>query len=311
MREMIRPASLQKGDKIAIISPATIVKEEYVRGAEAFLRKEGFDPVVYPGALGPSLGSYAASHEQRIEDLKRALADSEVHAILCARGGYGSVHILPEIPVEMVRDNPKWIIGFSDISALHALWQRAAVMSLHAPMAKHLTLEGETDFSTLSLLSLLRGEKRMDYEVNPHPFNRQGIGKGMLRGGNLAVLNGLASTPYDILTPGEDEDVILFIEDISEAIYAVERMLMRLILSGGLQRLKGLIIGQFTEYKPDRNHESMEVMVDSLLKRHKIEGLPVAFNFPTGHVKDNYPLVEGAEVILEVSPEAVRLGEVG
>lgn len=309
MDRMIRPSALKPGDRIAIISPATIVKDEYVSGAESMLRRAGFDPVILPGAMGPASGSYAAPLEARVADMRFALTDPSVKAILCARGGYGCVHLLPEISVDMVAEHPKWMIGFSDVSALHALWESAGVMSLHAPMAKHLTLEGDDDFCTLRLLSLLRGEEKMDYEVAAHRFNRHGVGKGILRGGNLAVLNGLAATPYDILDVRDGEEVVLFIEDISEAIYAVERMLMRLILAGSLQRLRGLIVGQFTEYRPDRNHDSMEAMIDSLLRRHGIDSLPVAFNFPVGHVHDNLPLVEGSEVTLEVSSHTVRLRE--
>lgn len=310
MDRIVTPSSLLPGDRIAILSPATIVKAEYVEGAERFLRNVGFDPVILPAALGPASGSYAASLESRVADMRFALSDPSVKAILCARGGYGCVHLLPEIPVDMVAQHPKWMIGFSDVSALHALWEKAGVESLHAPMAKHLTLEGDDDPCTRKLLSILQGEGKMDYDVSPHPYNRHGIGKGILRGGNLAVLNGLAATPYDILDVKEGEDVVLFIEDISEAVYAVERMLMRLILAGSLQRLKGLIIGQFTDYRPDRNHGTMEAMVDSLLRRHGICSFPVAFNFPVGHVRENLPLVEGREVILDVSPDAVRLKEV-
>lgn len=277
-----------------------------MKGAERMLRECGYEAEVFPGALGPANGTYAASHESRVADLRQALTDPGVKAILCARGGYGCVHLLPEIPVEMVRENPKWIIGFSDVSALHALWHKAGVMSIHSPMAKHLTLEDKDDECSRMLLSILDGADP-EYEFTGHPFNREGVAEGILRGGNLAVLNGLAGTPYDILEVEEGEDVILFIEDISEAVYAVERMLMRLVLSGSLQRLKGLIVGQFTDYKEDRNHGTMERMIDSLLRRHGIDSFPVVFNFPVGHVRENFPLIEGREVILSVSSYSFSL----
>lgn len=306
---MLRPERLRKGDRIAIISPATVVKEEYVRGAEKMLRECGYEAEIFPAALGPASGTYAAKLEARVSDLRQALTDPGIKGILCARGGYGCVHLLSEIPVELVSKNPKWMMGFSDVSALHALWEKGGVMSIHSPMAKHLTIEGATDDYTRMLLSILEGEKP-EYESAPHPFNREGVGEGTLRGGNLAVLNGLADTPYDILKVMDGEEVILFIEDISEAVYAVERMLMRLVLSGSLRKLKGLIVGRFTDYKEDRNHGTMERMIDNLLHRHGIEGFPVAFDFPVGHVKENYPLVEGSRVRLEIGPEGVVLREV-
>lgn len=307
---MIYPERLNSGDRIAIISPATTVKEEYIDGAVRLLREEGFAPVVFPNAKGPASGSFASSEECRLADLKAALHDPSVKAVLCARGGYGCVHLLPHFTDAEIRENPKWLIGFSDVSALHALWQRAGVASLHAPMAKHLTLEGSDDVCTRQLIGILKGETVMAYDAPSHPFNRQGIAEGRLVGGNLAVLNGLAGTDADLLSLQCDEGVILFIEDISEAIYAVERMLIRLSLSGALHRIKGLIVGQFTEYRPDKNFGSMEEMVDSLLERCGVTGIPVAFDFPVGHVALNYPLIEGAAVRLSVSSEGVALQSV-
>lgn len=300
----LRPASLRKGDKVAIISPSSAVNEEYVLGAAEALRSRGYEPVIYPGAVGNESGSYAASVGQRAEDLKNALTDPSIRAILCARGGYGAVHLLPLISPSLVAANPKWLIGFSDISALHALWRRAGVSSLHAPMAKHLTLEKHDHAATSTLFHVLEGGIWTEYPVEPHPFNRLGEAKGVLLGGNLAVLNGLAATPYDLLTGEDAKGSILFIEDISEAIYAVERMLMRLWLSGALSKYAAIVVGQFTEYRADRNHASMEEMIDDFLRRAEVE-IPVIFGFPVGHVSENMPLVEGAQTMLSVQPDRV------
>lgn len=306
---MLTPEFLKKGDCVAIISPATKVKDEYVDGAAEFLRRRGYVPLVLPGAKGPACGSFASSLPRRVADLRFALSEPEVKAILCARGGYGCVHLLSEIAVEEVACHPKWIIGFSDVSALHALWQIAGVESVHAPMAKHITLEGDSDFCTTRLFEILEGRAGMDYEVPRHPFNRFGCARGVLRGGNLAVLNGLSGTRFDILHVAPGEKVVLFIEDVSEAVYAVERMLTRLALSGDLGRVAGLIVGRFTEYGPDLNHSSMEEMISRLLSRYGIDGIPVAFNFPVGHVSRNLPLVEGRWVELCVTPEGSTLRE--
>lgn len=305
---MIRPAKLQPGDGIAIISPASAVKEEYIDGAARLLSEAGFRPVVMPHAKGPAAGSYAAPEADRASDLLSALGNPEIKAILCARGGYGCVHLLPHVSPASVRANPKWLIGFSDVSALHALWMKSGVASIHGPMAKHLTEEGLSHHATAHLLRLLTESPEMDYRSAASPLNRHGHATGVLAGGNLAVLNGLAATEFDILSSGQDDEGrIIFLEDISEPIYAVERMLTRLSLSGALKRARGLVFGQFTEYRPDRNFKTMEEMADALLRRAGISDIPVAFGFPTGHLADNLPLVEGAAVALTVGPGGGRL----
>lgn len=304
----VYPAPLNTGDKIAILSPATTVKEEYVKGTVSFLQERGFVPMVMPSALGPADGTFAASHEARRKDLRDAIENPEIKAILCTRGGYGCVHLIIDTTLQKtIADNPKWLIGFSDVSALHALWLKCGVASIHGPMAKHISTENPNDPCTEALLRIITYEPKMLYTVPSSHFNHIGNATGELRGGNLAVLNGLSGTPFDILTVREDEDVILFIEDISEAIYAVERMLMRLYLSDSLSRIRGLIIGQFTEYRPDKNFSSMEDMIDNLLTSCGINDIPVAFNFPIGHVSNNFPLVEGAKVQLTVTSENVIL----
>lgn len=307
---MIYPESLRPGDRIAIISPATTVKEEYIDGCVDVLRASGFDPVVMPSAKGPADGTFAASVEARVTDLKDALHDRSVKAILCARGGYGCVHLIPHFNDEEIRANAKWLIGFSDVSALHALWHRAGVASVHGPMAKHLTLLGADDPCTQALLSILTTGAGIDYATEPHSLDRQGEATGRLLGGNLAVLNGLAATDLDLLTGKDPDGVILFIEDIAEPVYKVERVLTRLYLSGALGRIRGLIVGQFTEYKPDRNHASMEEMISRLLDRYKISGIPVAFGFPVGHTDFNLPLIEGDNVTLTVGKDGVKLQSV-
>lgn len=301
---MTVPSLLKPGDKVAIISPATIVNPEYIDGAARFLASQGFTPVVMPHAKGPAHGSFAASDSARLSDLADALKDPSVRAILCARGGYGCNHLLDKLPASLIAADPKWLIGFSDVSALHALWQHCGVVSLHAPMAKHLTLLPADHYCTRAMMRILTEGLPVEYFANPHPLNIVGEAHGTLVGGNLAVINGLAGTPYDpFATPRR----ILFIEDISEAIYAVERMLIRLRLSGQLGNLAGLVVGSFTEYKPDRNHPDMETMISRLLAETTGVDFPVAFGFPAGHTDDNLPLALGAEARLSVCREGTIL----
>lgn len=303
--DIIIPPSLSAGSKIAILSPATIVNPDYIDGAERLLSDEGFSPLVMPHAKGPASGSFAASDADRLSDLLDAWSNPEINAIFCARGGYGCNHLIDKIPLSLVRENPKWLIGFSDISALHALSLRAGVASLHSPMAKHLTELGVADPATIRLLQILRsGPHGLEYSTQSHPLSIPGVAEGRLVGGNLAVINGLAATPFDPIARADSEDTILFIEDISEAIYAAERMLIRLRLAGHLQKMKGIVAGQFTEYRPDRNYQDMEHMIAAVTEGL---GIPVAMGFPAGHVDLNFPLPLGCKARLSVSPHSTSL----
>ena len=305
---IIYPAPLQKGDKVAFISPASAVKDEYVYGAMERFEQRGYSPVLMEYALGHESGSFAASKGDRLIDLLNALEDPEIKAIFCNRGGYGCCQLLPNLSYGLISGNPKWLVGFSDVSALLAAWYRSDVASIHGPMAKHLTTMPEDDHCTQALFSILENGGFFAYEAAPHAFNHFGKASGVLVGGNMAVLNDLASTPYDILDIQTDDDVILFIEDISEPIYKVNRMLHRLALNGTLLRVKGLIFGRFTDYRPDPNFSSMEDMVNDFIKRSLIQtDVPVAFDFPVGHTDENYPLIVGANVNLEVTPQSVLL----
>lgn len=307
----ITPPALVPGDKIAIISPASAVKPEYVDGAAAIISSHGFTPFVMPFAKGNPHGSYASSEASRVADLSHALHEDSIKAILCARGGYGCVQLLPHFNMSEIASNPKWLIGYSDVSALHALWFKSGVKSIHGPMAKHLTVEMANDSATTDLFALLEnsGLERRSIHVPMHRLNFMGTGSGVLAGGNLAVLDGLAGTPYDILSEALDGDIILFLEDISEPVYKVERMLTRLYLSGVLHKVKGLVFGQFTGYDPDRNFKSMEHMIAARLWMWGINHIPVAFNFPIGHVSDNRPVVEGQYVTLTSSYEGSTLSD--
>lgn len=305
------PAPLKKGDKIALISPASVVKEEYVLGAMTRIIDRGYEPVLMPYALGPSDGNFASSKASRIIDLFDALEDPDIKAILCTRGGYGCCQLLPNFSYGLIANNPKWLIGFSDVSALLAMWFRSDVASIHGPMAKHLATLPADDPSTEALFEILETGGSFDYTVAPHPYNREGKVTGVLRGGNLAVLNDLADTPYDLLNPSrynDEEPVILFLEDINEPIYKVNRMLFRLLLSNTFSKIRGIIFGQFTDYKPDANFSTMEDMIHSFFEMNFIPGnFCIAYNFPTGHSDVNYPLVVGAKVELEIKETSVRL----
>lgn len=287
------PKPLEEGDTIAIVSPAGPIDEYKVTGARHVLENEGWKVRVMPHALGHN-GNYAASDSERLSDMTEALTDPEIRAIIASRGGYGVVHILEALDRIDLRRDPKWIVGFSDISALHALATRHGVASIHASMAAHIMLGG-ADPDNAALFDILRG-KRPGASFAAFPsHDRPGTAMGRIVGGNLAVLADLINTRFDVFEP----DTILFIEDIAEPIYKIERILYQLRIADILPRLAGLIVGQFTDYKPDKSYTKMEDMVRDMVSSYNY---PVAYNVPIGHVEHNIPIIENARVTLKVTP---------
>ena len=291
------PSPLRDGDRIAIVSPSGPVDSALVYAAADTLRGQGYRVDIFPSALG-KCGQYAASDSARLADLSAALTDSTVRAILCSRGGYGAVHLLDSLSALPLERDPKWLIGFSDISALHALLASRGIASIHGNMCKHIAL-GPDDEDNATFLAMLRGY-RPAYEFAPNSLNRCGQASGRLLGGNLAVIAELINTPYDVIQPG----TILFIEDVEEPIYKIERIMYQLRLSGVLPRLGGLIVGQFTGYRPNDSYETMERMIADMTAPYTY---PVAFNVPIGHVDHNVPVIQSAEVTLTVTPEGTSL----
>lgn len=292
--------------RIAIISPAGAVLPERIDGAALTLRQWGYEPILsdYCKLSIRAYGviNHSSTLDQRRHDLIWAITDPSIDAILCARGGYGAIQLLDTIDPKLVADNPKPIIGFSDITALHALWHSAGVRSIHAPMAKHLAECGPMHPDSQRLHCLLEG-RLDDISVNGHQFNRPGKATAPLIGGNLALLYALLASPYNLVLPGH----ILFVEDIAEQVYQVQRMLHALRLAGRLQHLAGLIVGQFTDYRENHEGDAMMHMISDMVAPY---GYPVAMGFPIGHVEHNIPLVEGAMVQLTVTQQSTHLAYV-
>ena len=298
LEAVVYPKALQPGDKIAILAPAGHVKRAYVDGAAQTLRELGYEPVIYP-TVDLRNGQFSGTPAQRFADLKKALLDPEIRAVLCARGGYGLVHIMDSVASLPLRRDPKWVIGFSDISALHAIMASQGIASVHASMAQHISRGADLPENE-ALFSILKGEPQ-EYSFAPHPYNHKGKAEGKLLGGNLSVIQALIGTPYDVIKPG----TILFIEDVDEPIYKIERIIWQLRMAGILERLQGLVIGQFTRYKPGDNHDTMEEMLRDALRDYP--DLPVAFDVPVGHVRNNMPLIVSGKATLTVTPDSVTL----
>ena len=239
------PPYLKEGDKVTIISPSGPIDTYFLKEAAKRLESWGLN-VILSRYAGGSCGRFSGTEKQRVADLQQALDDPEVRLIFCSRGGYGAVHLMDKLDFTRFRESPKWLAGYSDITLLHELFQYEGFASLHGPMARHLAVEPEDDRSIRHFKEILFG-KLPDYRCEPHRLNRPGKAEGILRGGNLAVLCGIRGTRYD-LTP---QGTLLFIEDIGERPYQIDRMMYNLRLGGILENISGLIIGQFTEYEED------------------------------------------------------------
>ena len=295
------PAFLQKGDKVTVISPSSIIEPDILAGGIKCLKSWGLN-VSKGRFVRGKYGNFAGTVKQRLGDLQRAMDDPDCKAIFCSRGGYGANNLLAQLDFTKFRQSPKWLIGFSDITALHCRIQSEGFASLHAPMLKHLIEEGADDYCNQAIHDILFGiNAQQHYQCKGNPLNHTGKAEGIIRGGNMAVWHGLLGTPYDINPAG----TILFVEDVGEKPHAIERMFYNLKLSGFLDKLSGLIICQFTEFEEHKQlgKELYPALADMLKEYH----YPICFGFPVGHVPMNLPIIEGAQVELKVSKKEVSL----
>lgn len=291
---MIRPPYLKTGDTIAIAAPARKIAREEIAPAIALLESEGFK-VVVPDGLFEAENQLAGNDKHRAAQISELLKRDEVKAILFARGGYGSVRTLQHIPSSLFTSNPKWIIGYSDITVFHSFLSQLGIESIHATMPINFPKEGGHNQSTHSLISTLKGSHDA-IAVPYHPGNVFGKVTGILTGGNLSVLYSLAATPIDLIPEGR----ILLIEDLDEYLYHIDRMMMNLKYSGKLSKISGLIVGYMSDMRDNaipwgrHSYDIVREVVADL-------SIPVAFGFPVGHLEPNFAVTMGAEVELSVT----------
>jgi len=302
---MITPPFLRKGDCVRLISPAGVINPDFVNGAEAFLASWGLN-VLKGENVTKQEGRFSGSVTQRLFDLQEALDDTDCKAVFCSRGGYGAVHLIDKIRLESFRKSPKWLIGYSDITMFHSLLQKEGYASIHGGMAKMLAAQmnpgqSKADSEPASMLHNILWGNLPEYTTPTHPLNRNGQGSNLLRGGNLSILYSLRGTPFDYI-PAKS---ILFIEDIGEKPYVVDRMMHNLKFGGILKNLSGLIVGQFTDYEEDSlfGKTVYEIIADAVSEY----SYPVCFNFPTGHINQNLPLMIGSSVNLKVNEDGAKL----
>lgn len=297
---MIIPPYLKAGDRIRIVSPSGKVREEKILPGIELLKQAGFELVLGDHTFHTYF-QFAGTDDQRLHDLQEALDDPDCRAIICSRGGYGAVRIADRLDFSLFRKNPKWLVGFSDITVLHARLQKEGFCSIHGAMPGFYLQDGQPSESYTSLLRVLQGES-FAIEVPPHKFNRNGRAVGELVGGNLSIIYSLMGTPDELETEGK----ILFIEDLSEYLYFLDRMMHSLKLAGKLKKLKGLVVGGFTEMK-DNDSPFGQSASEIILEALKEYGYPVCFDFPAGHIDYNMPLVFGNEYSLDVSNQKAAL----
>ena len=298
------PPYLKKNDTIGIICPAGYMSLDKAQTCINTLKDWGYG-VKTGKTLGSSSGNYfSGTDKDRLADLQEMLDDDEVKAILCARGGYGTGRIIEDIRFKKFKKRPKWIIGFSDITILHAhIYSNYGIATMHAPMAAAFNDGGYEDKFVWSLHHVLEGGK-IKYQCATHEFNKKGEAVGELIGGNLSLIAHILGTSSDIKTRGR----ILFLEDVGEYLYNIDRMLYQLKRSGKLSKLAGLIIGGFTENKDTERPfgQTAYEIIHNVVKEYKF---PVAFGFPVSHGKENYALKIGVGYKLKVSRNKVVLEE--
>jgi muramoyltetrapeptide carboxypeptidase len=301
---VIIPPYLKEGDAIGMVCPSGYMPLEKAQKCIETLRQWGFK-VVLGKTVGNQFNYFSGTDEERLNDLQLMLDDENIKAVYCGRGGYGLSRIIDKINFEKFIAKPKWIIGYSDITLLHAhIYSNYNIASLHAPMAAAFNEMEESETYINSIYKSLIGEQQT-YTCASHYLNRTGICEGELVGGNLALLAHIIGASSDINTKNK----ILFIEDVGEYKYNIDRMLMQLKRAGKLGNLAGLIVGNFTEIK-DTTIPFGQTIHEIIYDKIKEYNYPVCFDFPVGHVKENYALKVGGEYRLNISQEQVILGEV-
>ncbi len=298
---MKEPTPLQPGSTIRIVSPAGKIDKKHVMPAVNWLEKQG-----YTVKLGKHVFArhfqFAGTDEQRAADVQEALDDSGCDIIICSRGGYGTVRIIERLDFTRFLEKPKWLVGFSDITILHSRLHNLEVPTIHGVMPRYFFDDnGELREDLTTMMKLVKGEG-ISYNVDATGFDRTGTASGQLVGGNLSIISSLCGTKYDIDTRGK----ILFLEDIDEFLYHTDRMVHQLKLSGKLDNLAGLILGDFTDMK-DNESPFGQTVHEIFFEAVKDFDYPVCHGFPAGHDKKNLALAFGRDWELEVAERGTKL----
>lgn len=294
---MIYPEKLSVGDLITIVAPAKAIESEHVAFAQKTMEDAGFRVVISALCLGQN-HYFSGTEDERLEDLQQALNDPQVKAILCARGGYGCVQIVDRLDWTAFQKQPKWIIGFSDITVLHQRLQCMGIASIHGTMPLNFKENSEEAIATL--LNAIRQEPFVVSAASE--WNISGRAMGTLIGGNLSIL-------YSLIGTNDQPDytnALLFIEEVGEPLYAIDRMFHSFRKAGILDQISGLIVGGMTSMG-DSNPGYGSTYQEIILTHTAHRNIPVCFNFPAGHINDNRALILGSDAELNVSQHIATL----
>ena len=297
--KLIKPEYLKKGDTVAIVAPSGVLKNYngYMLKAKELLKSWGLEVSIGENVFNDN-GHFAGTDNQRSADFQLALDDKAIKAIWCARGGYGAMRVIDNLNFEKYKENPKWIIGYSDITAVHNDLHNNKSESIHGIMCKSLEKIDVDNNESISLLKKTLFGEKLSYTIEGNNYNIEGNSNGQLIGGNLTLLHCLLGSESSIDTDGK----ILFIEDLGEYLYHIDRMLISLKRAGYFDNCKGLIVGDFTDIRKNTTPfgRNLKELILDIVREYDF---PVSFGFPAGHGEKNYPMILGREINLEVSKQ--------
>ncbi len=300
---MIQPPRLAPGYTIGILCPAGAIPMEKVTICAHVLESWGFQ-VRIGNTVGTKFGHFAASDSDRQKELQSMMDDPEIQAILCARGGYGLSRIVAGLDFTKFKANPKWVIGFSDVTVLHAALQRQGIQSIHGPMSAGFG-KGEEGLPYINALKKMLEGNAEPVQAKVNPANCLGNAEGILVGGNLCLITHLIGSENQLDTRGK----ILCIEDVGEFHYNVDRMLIQCKNAGLFSELAGLVVGGFTDMQDDAN-DFGETVMEMIQRITKGTTYPICYGFPISHELDNMPVQLGATYALSVKSESVLLTKI-
>lgn len=298
---MITPPYLKPGDRIGIVSPAKTIDPVFVENAVKMIEKLGYETLPGKYVLGQH-NYFAGTDEERTTDFQQMMDDDSVRMILCSRGGYGSARVIDLLDFRKFMAKPKWIAGFSDITVFHAhVFALFGIESLHAAMPLYFPENGKPNKPVEMLFKAASGEKP-EYEVTAHKLNRPGFARAPVVGGNLSILTSLLGSRSDMSTAGR----ILFIEEVGESLYRLDRSMTTLRRAGKLDELEGLLVGGLTVMEDSNvsfGKTAKEIVAEAVSKYE----YPLCFDFPAGHMEENYPVIHGRMAEFCVTEEKVHL----
>lgn len=295
---MIRPDFLQPGDTISIVSPAKAIEATHIDYARSFFESKGLKVITGEHAYGAH-HYFSGTDPERMQDVQNAIDHPDVKAIICARGGYGCVRIVEQLQWANLLRQPKWVVGFSDITVFHHKIFDLGVESIHATMPLNYR---ENSPEAMDSLWQTLSTGTVSHHWQAHASNKTGTASGKLVGGNLSIVYSLIATPLAF----DFEGAILFIEDVGEQVYHVDRMLQSMALAGILDRIGGLVVGGMTDMKETAVPTGWTIE-QLVLDQFRYRNIPIAFNAPVGHIDDNRALICGANAVLEVTENSVSL----